>query len=60
MTDEAEHVGRHNLGRGLADHREERLQIIRDGPQRVRPRTTRHEREIGIDQRFTQRETGFT
>ena len=60
MSQELEHIRRRHLDRILADHREERLQIERHRPQRVRPRPTRDELQITIHQRITQLETGIT
>jgi hypothetical protein len=60
MRQEVEHIHREHLDGVLADHHEERLQIERHRPQRVRPSATRHELEIAINQRITQREPGLT
>ena len=54
---EVEHVRRGDLDRVLADHREERLQVERDRPQRVRTAPARHELQIPVCQPLTQRIT---
>ena len=46
MRQELEHVRRGHLDRVLVDDREERLQIERHRPQRVRPSPARHELQI--------------
>jgi len=53
MREELEHVRRSLFYRVLADHREERLQIERNRPHRVRPRPPSHELQIAIHQRIT-------
>jgi hypothetical protein len=57
--DEVEDVRGDDLDRVLVDDREERLQIMGDRPQRVRPRPTGHERQVRINQRVTQREASL-
>ncbi len=60
MGEEVEHICGHDLGRVLVDHTEEGLQVMRDRPKRVRPGPARHERQVRVDQRITQFETGLT
>ena len=60
MSEELEHVRRGDLDRILRHDREERLQIERHRPQRVRPSTTGDELQIAIHQRITQLEPGIT
>ena len=57
---ELEYVGRHDVDRVLVDDREERFQIVGHGPQGVRSDPSRHELEIGLDERFAQSETGLS
>ena len=57
---ELEDIGRDHGDRVLVDDREERLQVEGDRPQRVRPRPSGHELEIGVDQRITQIEAGLS
>lgn len=54
MSHKLEHVRGHHLGRVLVDHREEGLQVVSDGAQRVRPGPASDERQIRIDQPITQ------
>ena len=60
MGEELEHVGRLNVDRVFVDDGEERLQVERDRPQRVRSGSTRDELQITVDQRITQLEAGLT
>ena len=53
---EVEDVRRGHVNGVLVDDREERLQIMRDRSQRVRPGPARHESQIGIGQRISQGE----
>jgi uncharacterized protein YciI len=53
--DERQHVRRRHLRRLHGHHREEDLQVIGDRQQRVRPGPRRHELQIVIKQRMTQR-----
>jgi hypothetical protein len=57
VSQEIEHIRRGDLDRVLADNREERLQVERDRPQRVRPTPARHELQIPVCQPLTQRIT---
>ena len=50
---EAEHIRGAHLHRVLGDDREERLQIVRVGPHRVRPRSTSSELQELVDQPMT-------
>ena len=59
MSEELEHVDRRDIHRCLVDHREERLQVVRDRPQRVRPAPPANELEIPIHDRITQHVTGL-
>jgi hypothetical protein len=43
-----------------ARHTEEGLQVMCDGPQRVRPGPAGDQRKVGVDQRITQFEAGLT
>jgi hypothetical protein len=58
MGQEVEHVRRGDRRRLLVDDLEERLQVMGDGAQRVRPGAAGHELQIGVDQRVTQRLPG--
>jgi hypothetical protein len=51
---ELEHVRRRDLHRVPGDHAEERLQVERHRPQRVRPRAPRHELQVTIHEPVTQ------
>jgi hypothetical protein len=59
VSNEVEDVRRSDVDRILVDDREERLQIMGDGPQRVRSAPASNERQVGIDERLTQREAGL-
>jgi hypothetical protein len=59
MSEELEHVDRRHLYRRLVDDREERLQIMGDRPQRVRPAPPTNELEIATHERITQHITGL-
>jgi hypothetical protein len=54
MRQELEHIRRGDLDRGLPGHREERLQVERHRPQRVRPAPARHELQIPVHQPLAQ------
>lgn len=60
MREEREHVRCGHLDRVPIHDGEERLQVMRDRPQRVRTGTPSDERQVRIDQRITQLETGLT
>ena len=57
-SEELEHVRRRHLHRVLRHHREERLQIERHRPQRVRPTPTSDELQIAIHQRMHRARNG--
>ena len=54
LREELEHVSRRDISRVLPDNGEERLQIERNRPKRVRPSPARNELQIPIDQRMTE------
>jgi len=59
VGDEVEEVRCDDIDGVLVDDREERLQVMPDRPQRVRPRPASNERQIGIDELVAERVAGL-
>src|SRR5687768_14550987 len=58
MREELEHVGSHHVERRLFHDREECLQVMSDGAQRVRPTPPTDELQVAVDDGITQDVTG--